>query len=458
MKSESFHFVTRLDVDPQTVFTWHERPGAFEALSPPWMDVKVLERSGGIEEGGQVKLQIGCGPLKLFWQLEHCNFVKGQKFEDMQVSGPFEEYHHLHDFRPDGNNWGCILEDTIEFRLPLPSLPGYAIARMFKSELRRMFAYRKEVLRQQLSIPETKGKAMQVAVSGSHGLVGSALIPLLTTHGHQVRRLVREPVKPGSADIYWRQSPDWNCAESLRGVDAIVHLAGESIASGRWTDAKKKAIMQSRVGPTRSLCEAIAAMDNPPRVLVCASAIGYYGDCGDKLVDEASPGDGGFLGEVCSEWERATEIAAKAGVRVVNLRLGIVLSPRDGALAKMLPPFVAGAGGPFGNGQQYMSWVAIDDVAGAILHCLTNDSLSGPVNVAAPHPVTNAEFTKTLGKVLHRPTMVPVPAFGARLLFGEMADALLLSSTRVKPSRLLSSGYKFSYAELEPALRHLLGR
>jgi uncharacterized protein (TIGR01777 family) len=244
----------------------------------------------------------------------------------------------------------------------------------------------------------------------------------------------------------------------LEGLDAVVHLAGENIADGRWTDEKKRRIRESRVQGTRALCEALAQLENKPKVLVCASAIGYYGDRGETLVDENSSAGGGFLSDVCQEWEQATEPARKAGIRVVNLRIGVVLSPKGGALAKMLLPFQMGAGGNLGSGKQYMSFVALDDVVGAIYHALTTESLSGPVNAVAPNPVRNSEFTKALGKVLHRPTIAPVPAFGARLLFGEMADALLLSSTRVAPTRLLESGYKFQCPDIDSALRHVLGQ
>jgi hypothetical protein len=236
-----------------------------------------------------------------------------------------------------------------------------------------------------------------------------------------------------------------------------VHLAGDNIASGRWTAAKKVSIRSSRVQGTTVLCEALAQLVKPPKVLLSASAIGYYGDRGETTLREASPPGTGFLAEVCQAWEAATAPAVQRGIRVVHLRFGIVLSPAGGVLAKLLTPFRLGLGGVVGTGKQYMSWIALDDVLGVIQHALNTETIQGPVNVVAPQPVTNQEFTTTLGKVLRRPTRLPLPAFAAHLLFGEMADALLLASTRVMPARLVASEYTFRHPALEAALQRLLG-
>ena len=247
-------------------------------------------------------------------------------------------------------------------------------------------------------------------------------------------------------------------ASALDGVDGVVHLAGENIAAARWTEAQKQRVRESRVHSTRVLCEGLARLPSPPKVLVSASAIGFYGDRGDEILDEDSPSGDGFLARVAREWEAATEPAAAAGIRVVQLRFGVVLSPKGGALAKMLTPFKMGGGGVIGSGRQYWSWISLDDAAGAIYHALMTDSIHGPVNAVAPDSVTNREFTKTLGRVLSRPSITRVPAFAARIALGEMADELLLSSTRVRPKRLLDSGYEFRHDSLEDALRHMLGR
>jgi hypothetical protein len=287
--------------------------------------------------------------------------------------------------------------------------------------------------------------------------VGSALVPFLRNGGHEVVRLVRRAPKAGD-EARWDPAAGAIDAAALEGVDAAVSLSGENIGEGRWTEARKALLRSSRLGPTRLLAETLAGLRKKPRVLVSVSAVGYYGSRGDAWLSESEPPAFDFLGRLSAEWEKAAEPAAGAGIRVVHPRLGIVLSPAGGALGKMLLPFKAGLGGVLGSGTQYMSWIAMDDLLGAVHHILDRPDLAGPVNLTAPDPVTNAVFTKTLGRVLSRPTVAPAPAFALRLAFGEMADATLLSSARVKPERLLASGYRFRFPGLEGALRHVLGR
>ncbi|HEX6961724.1 MAG TPA: TIGR01777 family oxidoreductase, partial [Lacipirellula sp.] len=298
----------------------------------------------------------------------------------------------------------------------------------------------------------------RIVVTGASGLVGRRLVAELEQAGATAIRAVRRPVQDTAREVFWDPDAGRIDATRLEGVDAVVHLAGENIAGGRWTKSFKKKIRDSRVIGTRLIAEAIAGCSAKPQALVCASAIGYYGDRGEETLNESSAPANDFLGRVCQEWEAACQPARDAGVRVVNLRIGVVLSPEGGALKKMLRPFKLGVGGKIGNGRQYMSWVAIDDVAGVVAYALGNENINGPVNVVAPQPVTNAAFTKRLGRVLSRPTVAPMPAFAARLAFGEMADALLLSSTRVAPQALMTAGYQFRQPELESALRHLLRR
>ena len=299
---------------------------------------------------------------------------------------------------------------------------------------------------------------MRVAITGSTGLVGSVVVTSLSAAGHEVVRLVRRAPVPGEKAVRWDPEKGEVDAAGLEGLDDVVHLAGENIASGRWNAARKAAIRASRVNGTRLLCDALAGLARPPKTLVCASAIGYYGDRGADVLTEESPPGAGFLPDVCREWEAASEPAARKGIRVVLLRIGVVLSPKGGALSRMLPPFRAGLGGVIGNGRQYVSWVALDDLVGIVLHALRSGELRGPVNAVAPVPVTNREFTEALGKVLSRPTLFPVPAFVLRLAVGEMADALLLASARVFPRRLEEIGYRFRFPELPAALNHLLGK
>jgi uncharacterized protein (TIGR01777 family) len=294
---------------------------------------------------------------------------------------------------------------------------------------------------------------MDVLVSGGTGLIGEALIPELEAGGHRVRRLSREPRSEG--DIRW--DPDAGIIEGdLAGTDAVIHLAGESIAEGRWTQEKKRRILESRKKGTRLLAEKVAALPEPPSVMVSASATGYYGNRGNELLDEESEPGTLFLSKVCQEWEAAAEPAREAGIRVVHPRFGIVLSTEGGALGTTLPIFKLGGGGKIGSGRQYWSWVALDDVVGAIIHTMKRDGLSGPVNVVAPDPPTNAEYTKVLGRVLGRPTFFAVPAPTLRVAIGGMADDLLLASARVEPARLEETGYEYRHPELEGALRYLL--
>jgi uncharacterized protein (TIGR01777 family) len=297
---------------------------------------------------------------------------------------------------------------------------------------------------------------MTILISGSSGLIGSALMPSLAAEGHSVTRLVRSGTKPGPGQIVWDPAAGRLDPAAIEGFDAVVHLAGENIAAGRWTAGRKQQIRDSRVKSTRLLADTLAKLAQRPRVLLAAGAIGFYGDRGDEVLTEASAAGSGFLAEVCRAWEDSTKPASDAGIRVVNLRFGVLLSATGGALTKMLAPFKAGLGGPVGSGRQYMSWITLDDVAGAVRHTLAAESLSGPVNIVAPHPVTNGEFARALGRVLKRPAFLPAPAFALRLLLGEMADALLLASTRVRPSCLEAEGYKFLHPDLEVALRHLL--
>jgi uncharacterized protein (TIGR01777 family) len=296
---------------------------------------------------------------------------------------------------------------------------------------------------------------MNILVTGASGLIGSALLPSLANAGHAITRMTRSEPRAGERAVRWDPMGAPLDASALNGVEAVVHLAGETIAQ-RWTSEVKARIRESRVKGTQVLCESLARMPTPPKVLVSASAVGYYGNRGGEVLTEESGAGQGFLAEICRAWEAATKPATRRGVRVVPLRFGVVLSTAGGALAKMLPPFRLGIGGMLGGGQQYMSWVALDDAVGVIQYALVTESLRGPTNAVSPNAVTNQEFTKTLGKVLGRPTVVPMPAFAARLMFGEMADELLLASARVQPTKLQASGYAFRYPDLTAALRYLL--
>lgn len=301
---------------------------------------------------------------------------------------------------------------------------------------------------------------MNIAITGSNGLIGERVVADLHAHGHTVVRLVRS--SPSGSDIVYKTAGPLDPA-ALRGIDAVVHLAGESIGGSsptdlRWTAAKKARIMDSRVKGTTTIAEAMAKADGGPTVLVSASAIGLYGDRGDQVLTEASAPGTDFLAGVVTAWEAAAEPARAAGIRVVHPRFGIVLDAGGGALAKLLPLFKAGLGGKFGKGEQWWSWVAMADVVGAVRWAIETSTAEGAYNVTSPHPTTNAQFTTVLGEVMGRPTFATVPAFGPKLLLGELADALLFNSQRVEPARLSEQGYTFAFSDLAPALREVLDR
>ena len=299
---------------------------------------------------------------------------------------------------------------------------------------------------------------LRIAVTGATGLVGSRLVPAFRAAGHRVDRLSRRVPEAGSTDIQWDPARGRLDPRALEGVDAVVPLAGESIAALRWTGSVKERIRRSRVDGTRLLAETLGRLTRRPQVLLSASAVGYYGDRGEApLTEESAPGSG-FLAEVCREWEAAADPARAAGIRVVHPRLGVVLAGQGGALPRMALPFRLGVGGVIGSGRQYWSWIEIGDLVRAIELCLALDALAGPVNAVAPAPIANREFTRVLGRVLGRPTLVPLPALAVRLLLGEMGQALLLDSARVLPQRLERAGFRFRHPGLETALRAALAR
>lgn len=458
MKVREYVRRSEMPVPAAELFGWHTRPGAFRRLLPAWEKVRVIRAAERIENGDRAVLSVPIGPFRVRWVAEHDEYKEGESFRDLQAAGPFALWEHTHRAEPL-TEATSILEDRIRYALPLGRAGDVLGERAVRRRLERTFDFRHERTRFDLLAHERfKDRRLQrVLVSGASGLVGSELTSFLTSGGHEVVELSRRPA--GDRGIRWSPEQGQIEADKLTGFNAVVHLAGEPVA-GRWTAQKKRRIRDSRIKGTRLLAETLAGLpeQDRPRTFVCASATGFYGDRGDEVLTEDSSPGGGFLADVCREWEAACEPARQAGIRVVNVRIGLVLAPRGGVLGTLLPLFRAGLGGRLGGGRQWMSWIAIDDLTDVLHAAMMDESFSGPVNATVPHPVTNADFTNTLGRVLHRPTVLPVPAFAVRTALGEAADELALASARVLPQRLQDRGHAFRYPELARALRFLLGR
>jgi uncharacterized protein (TIGR01777 family) len=445
-------YASVIDAPREEVFAWHGRPGAFLRLSPPWAPVRVIVEAGSLRDG-RAELAL---PGGLRWVAQHQSefYDPPRRFVDEIDSDGLASlparlavrWRHTHDFEELGDGQTRVIDRV---NTPVP-----------ESALRPMFAYRHRQLADDLAGHQRARahglKPATVAVTGSSGLVGSALTAFLSTGGHHVIRLVRHSAIK-SNERQW--NPDDPDPGSLAGLDAVIHLAGASIA-GRFTEAHRRAVRDSRIGPSRRLAELVARTPDGPSVLICASAVGYYGyDRGDQILSEDSERGEGFLADVVADWEDALSPAERAGVRVVCIRTGIVQSPRGGTLRLLRPLFAAGLGGRVGNGRQWLSWIGIDDLVDIYHRGLWDTGLSGPVNAVAPEPVRNSDYTRALGHILHRPTVLPVPALGPRVLLGDQgARELACASQRVVPARLHDAGHRFRHPDLEQVLRHLLGR
>jgi len=429
-----------VDHPVETVFAWHERPGALGRLLPPWLPISVLEEAGSLADGTAVVRL----PGGLRWVARHSGYDPPRGFVDDLVSLPLR-WHHVHTFEAEGPTRTRVT-DTVS--TPVPA-----------SYLAAMFVYRHRQLRGDLdSLAALHGfdpEARTVAVTGSSGLVGTALCHFLATGGHRVVRLVRRPARDRGERRWDPLSPD---PAAFEDVDAVVHLAGASIA-GRFSERHKAEIASSRIEPTRRLADALVSAGRPA-VLVAASAIGYYGpDRGDELLDETSTRGRGFLAGVVADWEAATEGAAAAGLRVVTVRTGLVLSARGGLLQLLRPLFGAGLGGRVGSGRQWQSWIDLDDLTDIYARAIADRGLAGPLNAVAPEPVRNLELTATLAQLLRRPTVLPVPRAAIAAVIGtEGADELACASQRVVPRRLEEAAFRFRRPRLEASLRHQLGR
>jgi hypothetical protein len=446
-----------MPVPVDELYAWHARPGAFERLAPPWQRLRVVERSGTIADGDRLVMEFGVGPVKRRWVALHRDHVAGRGFTDVQQDGPFARWEHRHTFLPDGDDFS-VLEDHVDYVLPGPDSATKAAAGAAERRLRRLFEFRHQRTRNDLvrHAAYRDRPPLRVAITGGSGFVGGALTAFLASGGHEVVRFTRRR-DPGEGWAHWDPSSGAIDHAALEGVDAVIHLAGTSIA-GLWTPSRRRDILASRQAGTELIARTVAGLETPPGVVVSASAVGWYGSRGEEdLSEESGPGEG-FLAEVCRAWEDSLGPARDAGIRVVTTRFGLVLGGAGGLLAAMLPAFKLAAGARFGSGDQWMSWVAIDDLVGAVVQALRDESLAGPVNVTAPEPVTNREFTKTLGRVLHRPAVLFAPRALLERGLGEMGKDLLLTSQRARPARLTAAGFTWLLPELEGALRFELGR
>lgn len=437
-----------LDAPLEEAFAYHDRPGSFERLLPPWLPLRVVARSGGAKDG-RVSMRVGYGPASFGCQVERFGYEAGRLLKDRSASGPFR-WEHSSEFSPSGERHTNI-HDRVSYLVP-KMLAGSATR-----HLARIFSYRHAVTQNDLEFFRERptSRPLHVAMTGATGFVGSSLSAFLGVAGHHVLPLSR-PGRPRHAG-----GASWDPASGRieprpERLDAIVHLAGENVF-GRFGETKMRKIRESRVSATAALCREIATWPEKPKVLVAASAIGYYGDRGTEILHEESSAGTGFLAETCKEWEDAVRPLAEAGCRVVNVRIGIVLSPRGGALATMLPAFRAGVGGWLGKGSQFFSWISMDDLLRVFYAALIDEGISGPVNATGPLPVSNYVFTKTLARLLHRPAILPVPAPALRLALGRFADEGLLASARVIPAKLEKLGFRFLHSEVDEALRHVLG-
>lgn len=462
---------TSMPCSPEELFAWHVRPGAFARLVPPWERIEIVGGHPGVENGSRARLRMRQGPFSITWVAEHRDVEPGRGFVDEQIKGPFARWVHRHRFLSAGTSGRLpgtadgpgseksVLEDHIDYALPFGVLGRSLGESRVRAQLERTFAFRHHRTREDLQRhrPYRAEPRLRVAVTGASGLVGSALAPFLTTGGHEVLPLVRRATGPDENAVAWDPVAGVLDASRLVNVDAVVHLAGANVAAGRWTAARKEEIRRSRVDSTGLLARKLARLPRRPRVLVVASGVGYYGPRSD-LVDENAPRGWGFLSDVAEAVEAAARPATDAGIRVVVLRIGVVLSRRGGFLSRLAPFFRGGAGAVLGPGTQPLSWIALDDLVGVIHQALFDAALEGPINAVAPEPVSQAKFARVLGRALGRPVRFRVPAAALRAALGEMAESVVVEGVGVRPGRLADTGFVHLHPDLEATLRTEFGR
>ena len=463
-----FELSQTLACSQQDLFQYHARPGALNRLIPPWERVQIEQRSDSLEVGSEVVLRNSIFGIPVRWRARHTGLDEPRSFQDIQLSGPFKTWQHDHLFETV-NSAQSRLTDRVHFEMKFGSLGRIGLP-VVRSKLSAMFRYRHRTTQADLELQDylsgyCSTGPLKIGVTGSNGMIGRRLVDLISVLGHHAIRIIRPDSTVQSAtfplsssQVLWDRKKGFSDSKQVEGLDAVIHLAGKGIASVRWTDTNKKAIRDSRVEGTSALVRDLSKLRTPPAAFVSASGVGVYGDRGDRILDESISFGIGFLADLARDWEAAAGEFAKTGNRVAVGRLGIALHPLDGALSKLLTPFCLGVGGRIGSGRQYWGWIDIDDAAAAFLTLALNPSCEGPYNLVAPEQVTNQTFAKTLGKVLRRPSLVPAPAIAMRFLLGEMADSMLLASTRASSKRLQELAFPFRNPSLEGCLRHVLGR
>lgn len=460
MSSGRFIFRSLINRPLEKVMDWHLRPRMEKRAIAPWEPIQVTLSEGKPNQIG-AKLQVeakllGCITKKA--TLEYCQFDPKLGFEARQIEGPFDEWIYKMNLREQGKH-ACEIVDQFNFKHRFSKLLTYFLNKQMEKRLTRILKYKHEVLQNDLDLLEkyTYEKPLKILISGSRGFVGTAVFDFLEFAGHEVWSLCRKPTSSSEREVVWNPETMETDLEKLEGFDAVIHLAGDNLAKGWWSKKKKDAILTSRYKGTENLAKVLSRLKSPPKSFICASAVGYYGDRGDEvLTEESAPGKGLFLTKVCQYWERAARELEDAGVRVVSTRFGMVLSSKGGALKKMLLPFQLGIGGKMGHGHQYVSWIALDDLVGALYHVLMTPSLQGGVNFTSPNPIMNAHFAKKLAQALNRWPGPPIPALVIRLLLGQKGEELMLASARVEPKKLLDSGYSFQFPHIKQAFQHLL--
>ena len=453
-----YEYETHTDSPRPEVFDWFERKGSFRRLMPPWEVAEEVRADETLEDGAQRIFRFPMGPIKMTWVAEHLGYQPPEKFEDIMKKGPCRSWHHVHRFiEKDG---GTVVHDEVDYKLPMGVLGRIFGSRNVRNRLNRMFRARENRLIRDLE-RHSDFKHLdrkRILLAGASGLIGKQLAAFLDTGGHEIWRLVRRTPVAGQNEIEWDPSKGTIDNSAIEGFDIVIHLGGAGIGDRRWTKSRMVLIEKSRTESTGLLARTLASLKQKPEVFLVASAIGWYGNRGDEILDEQSEAGTGFLPETCLAWEASADAARQAGIRTIHARTGVVLDASGGALEKMLLPAKMGAGGPIGFGRQWFSWISMDDQIYALHHLVMSPNTEGAYNITSPEPLQQKNFAKALGRVLRRPAFMPTPPLAIWFLYGKMGVALTTESQRVIPTRLTEEGYRFQHQDAESALRDALGK